>query len=244
MVRVRVVAPRFPASCNSGGRVIVHLTAIDYSLWLIEFIIELAILVIAFRKSLFTLSAYATARAIFDVLTFGAVFFGSTYDLAFWAAKPLEYFFQIVLAVTCVGYMVRGKQTTVRLTVITLCMVATMGVMLAYGMAPLKYDRMIDIEMSLNLFLAIGLAVGLKTGYPERAWKQVALGLIILGCTDTLLGLLTTSFRSQWDVIARMYPVCEIAALGLLLWAAKGVVVGCSIGLGHKIQQVDKVSVC
>lgn len=222
---------------------ILHLTALDYSLWFVEFVIELAILVIAFRKSLFPLSAYATARATFDVLTFSAVFFSKQYDLAFWAVKPLEYFFQIILAVTCVGYMVRGNRLTIRLTVITLSMLATLGVMLVYGMAPLRYSRMLDIEMSVNLFLAIGLIIGLASGYPERAWKQVAYGLIILGCSDTLLGLLTSSFRCRWDLIARMYPVCEIAALWLLLWAAMGVVVPFRVSLEKKFPKVEEMRV-
>jgi len=220
---------------------ILHLSALDFAFWFIEFVIELSILVIAFRKGVFPLSAYATARAGFDVLTFASVFLAGSYDLAFWVAKPLEYFFQIVLALTCVGYMVRGKKITIRLIVMTLSMLAAMGVMLAYGSAPLKYDRMLDIEMSLNLFLAIGLVIGLAVGYPERAWKLVAYGMAIIGCSDTLLGLLTTHFKAYWDLIARMYPVCEIVALGLLLWAARGIVVACKADLEKRFPQVEEM---
>jgi len=217
---------------------------LDYALWLVEFIIEAAILAVAFRKSLFPLSAYAASRVIFDVITFASLFIGNFYDLAFWIVKPLEYFFQIVLTVTCIGFMVKESRMYVRLLSIVLSMLATMGVMLAYGMAPLRYSRMLDIEMSLNLFLAIGLFVALMSGFPERAWKRVAYGLIILGCSDSILGVLAANFKGHWDLVARMYPLCEIAALGTLLWAARGVVLCCSASLGHEVKDAQNVSVC
>jgi len=196
---------------------ITHLSALDFSLWAVQFLLELLGIAYAFRKNLWPLSAYLISRAGFDIITFGTLIQPNFYELAFWICKPLEYGFQAVLAVACVGEILRESKDTVKAFAVVLASVGSVVIVLLY--TPVTYSRMINIEMGVNMVLALALIVGLAGERGKAPWTLIAWGLVIMSAADGSLGML--SGRVNWDVLARAYPIAEIGILGLWAYAAK-----------------------
>ena len=215
---------------------ILHLQPLDYWFWLIEFIIELAILSASFRRGMFMLSGFAASRVAFDILCFMFRSNESAYDLMFWVLKPLEYFFQILLALYCVEKVIQGERIYVRLGIFIVSITASLSVIAAYLLGPLRYTKLLDIETSVGLFVALGLFLGLLEKKGSRLWRLVSYGLIALGVSDSLLGMITPHFRQYWDIIARAYPVCEITALSVILAASMKGLPEFRLELGKRIE--------
>ncbi len=213
---------------------ITHMTALDFTFWAIQFILEAIGLTLAFRKSLWPVTAYLGSRILMD--TIGAFTIGPVYELSFWLGKIPEYSFQLILAFACAGEMLRESRDTIKAAAV---MAGAVGIVLvSVFYVPVTYQRMLTIELVVNLLIGCVLALGLVSERTKAPWTGISWGLAIV-CGAAGLNLMTG--RMDWHVLARLYEPLEITGLCVLGYAAKSWQ-GCEFrqGLGVKIVEAEK----
>jgi len=203
---------------------VIHTAPLDFILWFSEFSLELVGGYIAFHafRKIWPFWAYLWFRASADVATALILFFSgeALYSRVHIYLRAGMYTLQLILVVFIVGKMVNDRQETVAQYAAALSLTAAIGLAIFFR-RPFQFETVVNVEASACLMLGIMICLGLagRTRPPERPWNAITAGMLILLAGRAAAALMERYYGFEyWGIVARIYPLTDIAALGT--WAA------------------------
>lgn len=217
-----------------------------YLWWAAELLLECAGAALTIRRSRL-LAFILTVSAITDIAAFLVFQFcaRAVYAWSYWAQHSIKNLMLCWLACAICGMFVaernkfQARIATAFLSVGAIALVAAF----AFNGETLK-ERLLDGEIAANGILLGFVVLGWITrkAFLSREWKWITAGFMVMVGGDLAVTILWTF----WDGARHWYPLTTIAAL--LMWAFGPMLphkLSCvQYGLGVKIEQAEKVSVC
>lgn len=214
-----------------------------YLPWAAELLLECAGAALYLKRSK-TLAAVLTFCAISDIALFFA-FGGRFYLAASWSQIAFKELMLIWMACSICGMFVAEKRksfATLSAAFLSVGSAAMITVFSASG-ETLK-DKLLDGEIAANMILLGIVAIGWisRRAMLDQTWKWIVAGFVLMVGSD----LVFTGLWTFWAGARHWYPIGAISAQ--LTWIV-GPLRSVRLpefrkGLGHKIAEAERVSVC
>jgi len=194
----------------------------DYSLWFLEFSLELFGAHLSIKRKLWPLAIYLGFRAAADLIDASIlVHYGArSFYIADLIQRTIQYPLMAILVLYCAGHILNEVSGKLKLYAAAGAAVALKAAVIYHAAVPLTCANLLKFELWANMALCGILSLALATAEEKLGgpWKVIALGVIVQTCSEWVL---TMGMLGGIDT-AKLYPFGALPALLAFCFAGKG----------------------
>jgi hypothetical protein len=192
------------------------MNALSYLFWLVEVLLEVAGARQA-RKRSAPLSIFLSFRAFADIACLGISAFAGPffYSWSWYAQALIQYILFTVLSMYVCAKLLRSDRYTLRFYSAAAGTLSFLAIAFFHA-RPFTMTNVLHFAACTYMLLAVCLCLALAM-QKNVDWSWIGIAALLLATSN---GLLSAMQAAHWQVMS-YYPIGEIAALGLWVWATR-----------------------